>query len=197
MILSTGMATLSEIEEAVSTARNSGAVELILLKCTSGYPASPAEMNLSTIPHLAATFDLPVGLSDHTLGSSVPVAAVSLGAVIIEKHFTLSRHDPSPDSAFSLEPAEFKSMVQAIRTTEQALGRIHYGPCEHEFKSLQFRRSLFVTENVGAGNPLTPKNVRSIRPAAGLLPKYYEQVLGRRALKDIEAGTPLNWDLIR
>jgi pseudaminic acid synthase len=197
MIISTGMAKLSEIEEAVSTARRAGAVELALLKCTSGYPASPADMNLSTIPHLAAAFGLPVGLSDHTLGSCVPVAAVSLGAVMVEKHFTLSRGDPGPDSAFSLEPAEFKSMVQAIRTTEQALGRICYGPCEHEFESLRFRRSLFVTEDVGAGNTLTPENVRSIRPAAGLPPKYYEQVLGRRALKNIEAGTPLSWDLIR
>ena len=197
VILSTGMATLSEINEAIETVRNAGVSEVALLKCTSGYPASPSEMNLKTIPHLASTFDLPVGLSDHTLGSTVPVAAVSLGAVMIEKHFTLSRQVPGPDSAFSLEPDEFRNMVQAIRTTEQALGQIHYGPSEHERQSILFRRSLFITRNVAAGDRLTPDNVRSIRPAAGLPPKDYEQVLGQRARADIEAGTPLSWDMIR
>ena len=197
MILSTGMATLSEIEEAVSSARAAGAAQIALLKCTSDYPALPGEMNLNTIPHLAATFDVPVGLSDHTLGITIPVAGATLGAAIIEKHFTLSRAAGGPDSSFSLEPAEFKAMVDAIRTTERALGGIHYGPSEHELASRSLRRSLFVTEDINAGDALTPENIRSIRPAAGLAPRYYEQVLGRRVLRCVDRGTPLSWDLIR
>jgi pseudaminic acid synthase len=197
MIMSTGMATISEIDEAVSTARAAGANELALLKCTSGYPARPEEMNLRTIPHLSATFNVPVGLSDHTLGVTVPVAAVSLGAAIVEKHFTLSRTDAGPDSAFSLEPAEFTAMVDAIRTTEQALGGVHYGATDHEFHNLRFRRSLFITRDVSAGTLLTVENLRSIRPATGLHPRHYEEVLGRRMAKDVEKGTPLTWDLIR
>jgi pseudaminic acid synthase len=197
VILSTGMATIVEIEESVSAAWQAGATEIALLKCTSGYPASPKEMNLRTIPHLAATFGVPVGLSDHTLGISVPVAAVSLGAAIIEKHLALSRSDGGPDSAFSLEPAEFKAMVEAVRTAEQALGGIHYGSTEDESANLLFRRSLFITKDVSAGSELTPENVRSIRPGMGLPPRHYDQVLGRTVVKDVETGTPLTWDLIR
>ena len=196
MILSTGMASLSEIEEAVSTARCAGATQIALLKCTSSYPAPVGEMNLRTIPHLAATFDVPVGLSDHTLGIGVPVAAVSLGAVMIEKHLTLSRADGGPDSTFSLEPSEFKAMVELVRMTEEALGRIEYGPSEHEMGSRNFRRSLFVTQSIRAGSILTTENVRSIRPSAGLSPRHYDEVLGRRVVRDVERGTPLSWDLL-
>jgi pseudaminic acid synthase len=197
VILSTGMASIAEIEEAVSAARQAGATEIALLKCTSGYPALPKEMNLRTIPHLAATFGAPVGLSDHSLGISIPVAAVSLGAAIIEKHLTLSRADRGPDSAFSLEPAEFKAMVEAVRTAEQALGGIHYGSSEDESANLRFRRSLFITKDVSAGTELSAENVRSIRPAMGLPPRHYDQVLGRTVVRDVEMGTPLSWDLIR
>jgi pseudaminic acid synthase len=197
VILSTGMASIAEIEEAVSATRQAGATEIALLKCTSGYPASPKEMNLRTIPHLAATFGAPVGLSDHSLGISIPVAAVSLGAAIIEKHLTLSRADRGPDSAFSLEPAEFKAMMEAVRTAEQALGGIHYGSSEDESANLRFRRSLFITKDVSAGTELSAENVRSIRPAMGLPPRHYDQVLGRTVVRDVEMGTPLSWDLIR
>ena len=194
LILSTGMATLEEVEEAVRTARRSGATELALLKCTSAYPALPDEMNLRTIPHLANTFGVPVGLSDHTLGIAVPVAAVALGACIIEKHFTLSRDIPGPDSPFSLEPIEFKQMVEAIRTTEKALGKVHYGVSEHEVESRVFRKSLFVVKNVKAGDVFEEVNVRSIRPGHGLHPRYLRDILGRRAVRDIERGTPLTWE---
>lgn len=196
MILSTGMGSLSEIEEAVNVARSGGSAGLALLKCTSAYPAPPQEMYLRTIPHLAEAFGVPVGLSDHTLGTSVPVAAVSLGASIVEKHLTLSRDRPGPDSAFSLEPDEFKAMVEAIRTAERALGRVHYGVSATETSSRNFRRSLFVTEDVSFGSQLTRHNVRSIRPAAGISPKYYDAVLGRRVVRDVQRGTPLTWDLL-
>lgn len=196
MIMSTGMASLGEIEEAVAAAQGAGATQIALLKCTSGYPAPPEEMHLRTIPHLAAAFDVPVGLSDHTLGIAVPVAAVALGAAIIEKHFTLSRDTPGPDSAFSLEPGEFKAMVEAIRSAEQALGRVHYGVSEREAASKVFRRSLFVVEDIKAGERFTSTNVRSIRPSHGLPPKYLPEVLGRRAARGIERGTPLSWELL-
>ena len=196
LIISTGMATLGEIEEAVHAARNAGAAQIALLKCSSAYPAPPDEMNLRTIPHLAEAFGVPVGLSDHTLGITVPVAATALGACIVEKHFTLTRSISGPDSAFSLEPHEFKAMVQAIRTAEKALGDIHYGVSDEEAKSRVFRRSLFVVKNVKAGECFTPENVRSIRPGRGLPPKYLDQVLGRRARRDLARGTPLTWDVI-
>ncbi|RLE08392.1 pseudaminic acid synthase, partial [Candidatus Aerophobetes bacterium] len=163
LIISTGMATLSEIEEAVQTAQRAGATQIALLKCTSAYPAPPEEMNLRTIPHLAEAFGVPVGLSDHTLGIAVPVAAVALGACIVEKHFTLSRDVPGPDSAFSLEPHEFKAMVEAIRTAEKALGEVRYEVEEQEAKSRVFRRSLFVVKDMKAGEVFTEENVRSIR----------------------------------
>ncbi len=196
VIVSTGMATLAEIDEAVQTLRNAGASEIALLKCTSAYPSSPEEMNLRTLTHLRDAFGLPVGLSDHTLSIAVPVAAVALGACIVEKHFTLCRSDGGPDSAFSLEPDEFRAMVQAIREAERALGSVRYGPTDYERESLAFRRSLFVVRDMRAGEPFTEQNVRSIRPSYGLHPRYLDTILGRRASRDIKAGTPLSWDLV-
>lgn len=196
LILSTGMATRKEIQAAIDAARGAGARQIALLKCNSGYPAPAEEMNLRTIPDMQTRFRVPVGLSDHTLGIAASVAAVSLGACIIEKHFTLSRSLPGPDSAFSLEPPEFKAMVDAIRTTEGALGRARYGPTAAERKSLPFRRSLFVVEDMKKGDRFTETNVRSIRPASGLPPGDLKKVLGRRARRDIARGTPLRRDLI-
>ena len=196
VIISTGMATLAEIEEAVVAARDAGATQIALLKCTSAYPAPPEEMNLRTIPHLAQAFNTPVGLSDHSLGIAIPVAAVALGACIVEKHFTLSREAPSPDSAFSLEPHEFKAMVDAIRVAEQALGEVSYETGEQGAKSRIFRRSLFVVKDMKAGEVFTEENVRSIRPGYGLPPKYLKDVLGRRAARNVESGTQLSWDLV-
>lgn len=193
VIMSTGMATLAEIDEAVTTLRRAGASQVALLKCTSAYPAPPAEMNLRTIPHLAEAFGCPAGLSDHTLDVAVPVAAVALGACIIEKHFTLSRSEPGPDSAFSLEPAEFKAMAEQVRVAESAVGEVHYGVSAQDAKSRIFRRSLFVVRDVKAGEPLTRENVRSIRPGNGLHPRYIGEVLGRRASGDVARGTPLDW----
>ena len=197
LILSTGMATLGEIEEAVQTARNAGAGQIVLLKCTSAYPAPPEDMNLRTIPHLSQAFHVPVGLSDHTLGIAVPVAAVALGACLVEKHFTLSRALPGPDSAFSLEPGEFKAMVEAIRIAEKAMGGIRYGISPQEARSRVFRRSLFVVEDMEAGEIFQESNVRSIRPGGGLAPRHLPEILGRRAGQKIGRGTPLTWDLLR
>jgi pseudaminic acid synthase len=194
VILSTGMASLGEIAEAVAVLRESGSGEIALLKCTSAYPAPPQEMNLRTIPHLAATFGLPVGLSDHTLGFVAAVTAVAMGALVIEKHLTLSRSAPGPDSAFSLEPHEFRQMVDAIRETELLLGRPSYDVTEREASSRVFRRSLFVVQNVRKGERFTPENVRSIRPGYGLPPKYLNDVIGRKASEDIGRGTPLTWN---
>ncbi len=195
-IMSTGMATLAEIDEAVRTLRLAGTPQLGLLKCTSSYPARPEEMNLRSIPHLAEAFGVPVGLSDHTLDPAVAIAAVALGACLVEKHFTLSRGNSGPDSAFSLEPQELKDLVQAIRVAEKAAGTIHYGADEREAKSRAFRRSLFVVEDVRAQDAFTEKNVRCIRPSYGLHPRHLSDVLGRRAAGDIPRGTPLSWDLI-
>jgi N-acetylneuraminate synthase len=195
MIISTGMASLAEIEEAVAATRAAGA-PLVLLKCTSSYPAPPEDMNLRTIPHLAEAFDLPVGLSDHSEGIAVPIAAVALGACMVEKHMTLSRADGGPDGPFSLEPAEFRAMVDGIRQAERALGQARYGPAPHERKSLAFRRSLFVVEDVKAGELLTEANVRAIRPGHGLAPKFRGEVIGRRAVVNIARGTPIGWDLL-
>jgi N-acetylneuraminate synthase len=196
VIMSTGMATCEEIEEAMQAFRQAGGTELALLKCTSAYPSPPESMNLRTIPDMAKRFRVPVGLSDHTLGIAVPVAAVSLGACIIEKHLTLSRSTPGPDSAFSLEPHEFKQMVDAIRVAEKALGHVKYGLTEAEQLNRRSRRSLFVVQDVKAGERLTPDNVRSIRPGYGLPPKHYEEVIGRLAARDMQRGTPLQWDAI-
>jgi len=196
IIMSTGMATLEEIEEAVRAARKAGASQIALLKCTSAYPALPEEMNLRTIPDLAKKFRVPVGLSDHTLGIAVPVIAVALGACIIEKHLTLSRSIPSPDSTFSLEPDEFKSIIRAIRTAEKALGEVNYEVTEQEAKSRVFRRSLFVVKDMKAGETFTEENVRSIRPGYGLAPKYLKEVLGRAVTEDVSRGTPVTWGLM-
>ncbi len=196
MIMSTGMATVEEIEEALNAVREAGATQIALLKCTSAYPAPPEEMNLRTIPEMARRFGVPVGLSDHTMGISVPVAAVALGACIIEKHLTLSRSTPGPDSAFSLEPHEFKAMVDAVRTTERALGTVHFGLSEKEQASRAFRRSLFVVEDVKQGETFNTGNVRSIRPGAGLHPRHLAEVLGKRAAQAIKRGTPLSWEFV-
>jgi pseudaminic acid synthase len=197
IIMSTGMATLAEIDEAVQTIRTEGNNQVALLKCTSAYPAPPEEMNLRTIPHLAQAFNVPVGLSDHTLGVAVPVAAVALGACIIEKHFTLSRAAPGPDSTFSLEPHEFKEMVDAVRVTEKALGHVSYTVTEKEAASRVFRRSLFVVKDVKTGEVFTKENVRSIRPGYGLHTRYLPELLGRKANQSILAGTPLTWKLVQ
>ncbi|MEZ4622913.1 MAG: pseudaminic acid synthase [Caldilineaceae bacterium] len=193
VIMSTGMATLAEIDEAVNTLRAAGTRELVLLKCTSAYPTPPSAMNLRTIPHLAAAFGVPAGLSDHTLGTTVPVAAVTLGACMIEKHFTVSRDLPGPDSKFSLEPAEFKQMVQAVRTAEEALGEVYYGLQPNEEVSRVFRRSLFVVQDMQPGERFTAQNVRSIRPGHGLHTRYLDEVIGRHASQAIARGTPLAW----
>ena len=196
VIMSTGMASLAEIDEAVRTLREGGCTQLALLKCTSAYPAPPDSMHLRTIPHLAEAFGVPSGLSDHTLGTAVPVAAVALGACIIEKHFTLSRVEGGPDAAFSLEPDEFSEMVRAVRTAEAALGRVNYAVSDKERQSRVFRRSLFVVRDMKQGEPFTQDNVRSIRPGCGLHTRYQEAVLGRRAVCDIMRGTPLSWELV-
>jgi len=196
LIMSTGMATVEEIAEALATARQAGAKEIALLKCTSAYPAPPEEMNLRTIPELSQRFAVPAGLSDHTMGVAVPVAAVAVGACIIEKHLTLSRCEPGPDSAFSLEPHEFKAMVDAVRVTEKALGEVHFGCSTKEASSRIFRRSLFVVQEVKRGELFTAENIRSIRPGHGLHTRHLPEVLGCRAACDIERGTPLNWDLV-
>lgn len=196
IIMSTGMASLSEVDEAVATIRDAGGTQIALLKCTSSYPALPEEMNLRSIPHLSEAFNVPAGLSDHTLGIAVSIAAVALGACIVEKHFTLSRQDPSPDSAFSLEPHEFKEMVDAVRVAEKALGKVHYGVSEHEEESRVFRRSLFVVKDTKVGEVFSVDNIRSIRPCYGLHTRYLADVIGRYAARDIERGTPLTWDLV-
>ena len=196
VLMSTGMASVTEIETAVAKVRSAGTGELLLFRCNSAYPASPSEMDLVTIPHLASTWGVPVGLSDHTLSVSAAVAAVALGACAIEKHLTLTRDEPGPDSAFSLEPEEFATLVRSVHEAEEALGRIRYGPSARETPSLAFRRSLFVVAPVAKGEALTSENVRSIRPGNGLPPKSLPLILGRRAAKDVEVGTPLTWDMI-
>jgi len=196
LIMSTGMATAEEIEEALAAARQAGATEIALLKCTSAYPSPADEINLRTIPELTRKFGVLAGLSDHTIGIAVPVAAAALGACIIEKHLTLSRADHGPDSAFSLEPEEFRTMVDAVRFAEKALGVAQFGPSAPEQASLLFRRSLFVVENVQSGEAFTTNNVRSIRPAHGLHTRHLPEILGRRAVCDIARGTPLSWDLV-
>jgi len=196
LILSTGMATVEEINEAIAAARNSGATQIALLRCTSAYPAPPDEMNLRAIPDMMRRFGMPVGLSDHTPGIAVSVAAVSLGASLIEKHLTISRAEGGPDSAFSLEPQEFKALVDSIRSAEKALGDIQYGPTPHEIKTRAYRRSLFVVQELKKGDVFTSENVRSIRPADGLHPRHLPEVIGRHAAVDIERGTPVTWELV-
>lgn len=193
VIMSTGLSVLSEVFEAVQAVRETGATQLALLKCNSGYPALPEEMHLRTIPHMADMFRIPVGLSDHTLGIGAPIAATALGACIVEKHFTLSRSEPGPDTAFSLEPTEFKEMVENIRIVEKSLGQVNYEPTQKELNNRVFRRSLFIVKDVRAGAELTEENVRSIRPGDGLPPRFLPDVLGLRASQDIARGTPLTW----
>jgi len=196
VIISTGMAAPDEIAEAVRAARSAGATWIVLLKCTSAYPTPPEEMNLRAIPHLAKEFKVPVGLSDHTLGIAAAVAAVALGACLIEKHLTLSRSVPGPDSAFSLEPDEFREMVAAVRLAEKALGKARYEVSEREAKSRIFRRSLFVVKDMSAGEVFSAENVHCIRPGYGLHPRHLQDVLGRKARQDIPQGTPLTWELM-
>ncbi|MGB7332883.1 MAG: N-acetylneuraminate synthase family protein, partial [Terriglobales bacterium] len=197
LIMSTGMASEEEISEAVEAAQGAGATQIALLKGTSAYPAPPEEANLLTIPELARRFDCPVGLSDHTMGVAVPIVAVALGACIIEKHLCLRRADGGPDGAFSLEPQEFKAMVDAVRTAEKALGSVRFASGPREANSRKFRRSLFVVEDVKNGELFTKQNVRSIRPADGLHPRHFNEVLGKHAACDVERGTPLSWALVK
>ena len=196
VIMSTGMATLQEIKEAVNALKAEGNNQIALLKCTSEYPADPRDMNLKTIPDMAKKFGTVIGLSDHTLGIASSVAAVSLGACIIEKHLTLSRKEPGPDSSFSLEPAELKEMVSEIRTVEAALGKVSYTFTEKEKATRVFRRSLFAVKDIEKGEELTADNVRSIRPAYGIPPKHYDCVIGKRSKKKIKFGTPLSFSQI-
>lgn len=196
MIISTGMANLEEIGEAMATAQQYGAGEIVLLHCISGYPTPAQEANLLTLPDLAARFGAIAGLSDHTLGPEVPIAAVALGAHVIEKHFTLRRADGGPDSAFSLEPQELRQLCDSCRTTWQALGRVDYARKPSEEGNAAFRRSLYVVEDIGAGEPFTERNLRAIRPGYGLPPKHLKKILGRPAQIAIKRGTPLSWPLV-
>jgi len=196
IIISTGIATLADIEEAVNACKRMGNKQIALLKCTSSYPAPLEESNLRTIPNLADTFKTVVGLSDHTLGISASIASVALGVNIIEKHFILDRKMGGPDAAFSMEPDEFRSMVEAVRDVEKALGTVNYDLTEKTKKSREFSRSLFAVEDIRAGESLTEENVRSIRPGFGLNPRYLEQIIGKKARNDIKKGTPLDWGLI-
>ncbi len=191
LVLSTGMATLPEIHEAVEAARGSGAGGLSLLKCTSGYPAPTRDMNLRTIPAMAAEFSVPVGLSDHTTGHLAAIVAVSLGASVLEKHLTLRRSDGGPDAGFSLEPQEFQELVRAVRDTELSLGKVRFEPSQSEMASRKFRRSLFAVEDIAAGEKFTESNVRSIRPADGLPPRCLGDLLGNTARRPLAKGTPL------
>ena len=196
VIVSTGMATLDELDETVQAARDAGCRDLILLKCTSTYPASPENTNLRSIPSLRDRFDVQVGLSDHTMGVGASVAAVAMGATVIEKHFTLSRADGGVDSAFSMEPHELSLLVTETERAWQALGDVTFGPTSAEKPSLQFRRSLYVAEDMKAGDAFTKRNLRSIRPGLGLPPKHYDAILGRRVKHDVRRGTPVSWDLL-
>jgi len=196
MIMSTGMATIAELDEAVRTARAAGCSNLILLKCTSTYPASPRDTNVLTIPHMRKLFRCEVGLSDHTMGVGTAIAAVAMGATMIEKHFTLRRADGGVDSSFSLEPTELAMLVEETERAWMSLGAVTYGPMEAELKSLIFRRSLYVAEDMKCGEKFTEKSLRVVRPGKGLHPRYYEQLLGKPVVRDVCKGTPVDWSLI-
>lgn len=196
VIVSTGMANLGDIQSAVNCLRKHGATQIALLKCTSAYPARPEDANLANIPDLCSRYSVISGLSDHTLGPEVPITAVALGANIIEKHFTLSRTSGSADDAFSLTPEEFKSMVDSVRITEKSIGKVTYGGVNSESSTKKLRRSLFVVQDVKAGEVLTTNHVKSIRPGHGIHTKYYDQVIGKIARSDISRGTPFAWNLI-
>lgn len=197
IIMSTGMATLQEIEEAVEAIYATGNRQLALMKCSSAYPAKSEEMNLTTICDMKKRFDIPIGLSDHSMGSFSAATAVAIGANIIEKHFCISRAIKNPDSSFSMEPDEFRAMVAQVREVEKAMGTVTYGVSEQEKSNACFRRSLFVVEDIQAGEQLTAENIRSIRPAYGLKPKHYKEVLGRTAKHDLKRGTPLSFEDIK
>ena len=196
VILSTGMSEHEEILEALETLDKAGGGPAILLKCTAAYPARPEDMNLSAIPKMAEHYNLPVGLSDHSMDLAIPVTAVVLGACLVEKHLTLSRTDPGPDSGFSLEPDEFRDMVAAVRVAEAALGKPSIGPAQREKTSRKFRRSVFVTADMQTGEVFTSENIRCIRPDNGLHPRYLDEILGSRAKVDIPFGTPLAWEMV-
>ena len=196
LIISTGMATVAELDETVRVAREAGCKELILLKCTSTYPSNSENTNILTIPHLRELFGCEVGLSDHTMGIGVSIASVALGATVIEKHFTLNRADGGVDSTFSMEPAEMTQLVLETERAWQALGKVSYGPTEAEKKSLQFRRSLYIVQDLKAGEVLTRENVRAIRPGLGLQPKYIEHVLGMTVNRDTRRGAALEWNML-
>lgn len=196
LIISTGMATLAEIADAVEAARSAGAPDVILLKCTSTYPASPENSHLMSIPHLREAFGCEVGISDHTLGIGAAVAAVALGATVIEKHVTLRRADGGVDSAFSLEPHEVRALVEESERARLSLGQVHYGASSAEKASLKYRRSLYVVADIQAGEVFSDANVRAIRPGFGLAPKHLDAVIGRRAARDLPRGTPLSWDVL-
>lgn len=196
VIVSTGLSAVADMDEAVNTLRDAGCTDLVLLKCTSSYPASPKNSNLLTIPHMAQLFDCEVGLSDHTMGIGAPLAAIALGARVIEKHFTLNRAEGGVDSAFSLEPDELRSLVIESKRAFEALGKISYDFTEAERKSLQFKRSIYVTKNMKSGDLFSQENTRIIRPGGGLHPRFLADVIGKSATEDIDAGTPLTWELI-
>jgi pseudaminic acid synthase len=196
VIMSTGISTLSDIEIAVNCLRENGCDNLVLLKCTSTYPATPENTNILTIPHMSELFKCHVGLSDHTLGVGVSVASVALGARIIEKHFTINRSEGGVDSAFSLEPAEFKMLVDETERAFLSIGEVRYGILPDERKSLTFKRSIYIVEDIRAGEKLTERNIRIIRPGLGLAPKYFETVLGMRVKNDVKKGTALTFELL-
>ena len=196
LIISTGMATLAEIDDAVQTARGAGCQDLVLLKCTSTYPATAEHSDVLTIPHLRTLFGCEVGLSDHTMGIGAAVASVAHSATVIEKHFTLARADGGVDSAFSLEPQEMRSLVTETERAWQSLGKVRYGPSESEMRSMVFRRSIYISEDIKAGEVLTTQNLRCVRPGMGLSPKYFDVLLGRRVNRDIKKGTPMQWELL-
>jgi N-acetylneuraminate synthase len=196
LILSTGMATVAELDDAVRAARDAGCSSIVLLKCTSAYPSPPEGANLLTIPHLRDLFGVEVGLSDHTMGIGVAVAGVALGASMIEKHFTLRRADGGVDASFSMEPEELRTLVVECRNAREALGSIRYGPAGQEKESLKYRRSLYAGEDMKAGDLLTRENLRVVRPGNGLPPKYYDVLLGKKLSRDVKKGTPIRWDLV-
>lgn len=196
IILSTGMGTLAEIERAISVIRDEGDNEIVLLKCASAYPAVSDDMNLVTMKNMSETFGVPVGLSDHSLGTVAAITAVALGARVIEKHFCLSRTIKNPDSGFSMEPCEFKQMVQDIRAAERAIGSVHYGPTQQEVGSMIFRKSIFSVMDIKKGDMITKENIRVIRPGYGLEPYYYQELIGQKALRNIKRGTPISFDMI-
>jgi len=196
MIISTGMASIAELDEMVSVIRNEGCEKFVLLKCTSTYPASPQNSNLLTLPHMRELFDCEVGLSDHTLGIGVAVSAIALGATVIEKHFTLSRKDGGVDSAFSMEPIEMKQLVSETERAKQSLGKITYGPTKAELVSTVYRQSLYIAKDLKKGDPLNKENLRIVRPGLGLPPKYYDLILGKKVTQNLKKGTALKWDFV-